>query len=64
MGLVVNADINNLTPIKAITEFSEEDLLYPLTATLNPIGAVLVGSHPDEPLDDKRVRLEIIYSSY
>ena len=64
LGLVVNADINNLTPLKAITEFSEEDLLYPLTATLNPIGAILVGSHPDELLDDKRVRLEIIYSSY
>jgi len=64
LGLVVNADINNLTPVKAITEFSEEDLLYPLTATLNPIGAILVGSHPDELLDDKRVRLEIIYSSY
>jgi hypothetical protein len=38
--------------------------LYPLTATLNPLGAILVGSHPDELLDDKRVRLEIIYSSY
>ena len=64
LGLVVNADINNLTPVKAITEFSEENLLYPLTATLNPLGTILVGSHPDELLDDKRVRLEIIYSSY
>ena len=64
LGLVVNADINNLTPLKAITEFSEEVLLYPLTATLNPLGAILVGSHPDAILDDKKVRLEIIYSTY
>ena len=63
LGLVVNADINNITPIKAVTE-SEEDLVYPLTATLNPLGAILIGSHPDASSEDKKVRLELIYSSY
>ena len=63
LGIVVNADINNITPIKAVTE-SEQDLVYPLTATLNPLGAILIGSHPDASSEDKKVRLELIYSSY
>lgn len=63
LGLVVNADINNITPIKAVTE-SEQDLVYPLTATLNPLGAILIGSHPDASSEDKKVRLELIYSTY
>ena len=63
LGLGVNADINNITPIKAVTE-SEQDLVYPLTATLNPLGAILIGSHPDASSEDKKVRLELIYSSY
>ncbi|MDB4326591.1 DUF4270 domain-containing protein [Flavobacteriaceae bacterium] len=63
LGLVVNADINNITPIKAVTE-SEQDLVYPLTASLNPLGAILIGSHPDASSEDKKVRLELIYSSY
>ncbi|MBT3543334.1 MAG: DUF4270 domain-containing protein [Flavobacteriaceae bacterium] len=63
LGLVVNADINNITPVKAVTE-SEQDLVYPLTATLNPLGAILIGSHPDASSEDKKVRLELIYSSY
>ncbi|MGY8922396.1 MAG: DUF4270 family protein [Flavobacteriales bacterium] len=63
LGLVVSADIDNLTPINAITD-SEEELVYPLTASLNPLGAVLIGSHPDTSSEDKRVRLELVYSSY
>jgi len=63
LGLGVNADINNITPIKAVTE-SEQDLVYPLTASLNPLGAILIGSHPDASSEDKKVRLELIYSSY
>ena len=63
LGLVVSADIDNLTPINAITD-SEEELVYPLTASLNPLGVVLIGSHPDTSSEDKRVRLELVYSSY
>ncbi|MGI9541077.1 MAG: DUF4270 family protein [Flavobacteriaceae bacterium] len=63
LGLVVNADIDNLGFLNAITE-SEEELLYPLSATLNPLGAVLIGSHPEATSEDKKVRLELVYSSY
>ena len=63
LGLVVNADIDNLGFLNAITE-SEEELLYPLSATLNPLGAVLIGSHPEATSEDKKVKLELVYSSY
>ena len=63
LGLVVNADIDNLGFLSAVTE-SEEKLLYPLSATLNPLGAVLIGSHPEATSEDKKVNLELIYSSY
>jgi len=39
-------------------------LLYPLSATLNPLGAVLIGSHPEATSEDKKVKLELVYSSY
>ena len=64
LGLVVTANIENPTAIKADVEEALEKIQYPLSATLNPLGAVLVGSHPDSTLTDKRVKLEIIYSSY
>jgi hypothetical protein len=64
LGLVVTANIENSTAIKAGEEKVLETIKYPLSATLNPLGAVLVGSHPDGNLTDKRVKLEIIYSSY
>ena len=63
LGLVVNADIDNLGFLNAVTE-SEEELLHPLSATLNPLGAVLIGSHPEATSEDKKVKLELVYSSY
>ena len=63
LGLVVNAEIDNLGFLNAVTE-SEEELLYPLSATLNPLGAVLIGSHPEATSEDKKVKLELVYSSY
>lgn len=63
LGLVVNADIDNLGFLNAVTE-SEEELLYPLSATLNPLGTVLIGSHPEATSEDKKVKLELVYSSY
>jgi hypothetical protein len=59
----VNADIDNLGFLNAVTE-SEEELLYPLSATLNPLGTVLIGSHPEATSEDKKVKLELVYSSY
>ena len=41
-----------------------ESLNYPVAATLNPLGTVLIGSHPASTLNDKKVKLELIYSSY
>ena len=61
---VQTANIENPTAIKADVEEALETIQYPLSATLNPLGSVLVGSHPDSTLTDKRVKLEIIYSSY
>ena len=61
---MVTGDIDNPFAIKARKSLDEKILNYPLAATLNPLGAVLVGSHPASNLNDKKVRLEIIYSSY
>ncbi len=64
LGLVVTADIENSIAIKARKAMDIETLNYPLAATLNPLGAVLIGSHPSSALNDKKVKLELIYSSY
>lgn len=63
LGLVVTANIENTAVIKA-SEEATDTFQYPLAATLNPLGTVLVGSHPDSTLEDKRVKLQIIFSSY
>ena len=64
LGLVVTGDIENPFAIKARKSLDEETFNYPIAATLNPLGAVLVGSHPASNLNDKKVKLELIYSSY
>ncbi len=64
LGLVVTGDIENPFAIKARKSPDEETFNYPIAATLNPLGAVLVGSHPASNLNDKKVKLELIYSSY
>ena len=64
LGLVVTANIENPFAIKAQKDLGLETFNYPIAATLNPLGTVLVGSHPNSNLDDKKVKLELIYSSY
>ncbi len=64
LGLVVTANIENPFAVKAQKELGLETFNYPVAATLNPLGTVLVGSHPNSNLDDKKVKLELIYSSY
>ena len=64
LGLSVTADIENPIAIKAFDNSDLEQIMYPLAATLNPLGTVLVGSHPDSLQIDKKVKLELIYSSY
>ena len=64
LALVVSANINDPSLVKATTALNEEEITFPLAATLNPLGVVLVGSHPEETLEEKRVKLELVYSSY
>ena len=64
LGLSVSGNIENPLPIKAKTGDQDLDINFPLSATLNPLGTVLIGSHPDSTSTDKKVKLELIYSSY
>ncbi|MFL2601555.1 MAG: DUF4270 domain-containing protein [Flavobacteriaceae bacterium] len=64
LGLAITGNIENPLTIKAKTSEEGLDIDYPLSATLNPLGTVLVGSHPDSTSANKKVKLELIYSSY
>jgi hypothetical protein len=65
LGLVVTGDINDNTILDAIKLSTDNSKIkYPRGATLNPLGSVLIGSHPEENLSDKKVQLELTYSSY
>ncbi|MDC3034587.1 DUF4270 domain-containing protein [bacterium] len=64
LGLATTGNIENPFTIKAKTSEEGLDIDYPLSATLNPLGTVLVGSHPDSTSANKKVKLELIYSSY
>ena len=64
LGLTITGNIENPFPIKAKTSEDGVDIDYPLSATLNPLGTVLVGSHPDSTSTNKKAKLELIYSSY
>ena len=64
LGMTVTANIDTPLIIRAINQDEDQEIRYPLASTLNPLGTVLIGSHPDSLQFDKRVRLELIYSSY
>ena len=64
LGMTVTANIDTPLVISAINQDEDQEIRYPLASTLNPLGTVLIGSHPDSLQFDKRVRLELIYSSY
>ena len=64
LGMTVTANIDSPLVISAINQDENQEIRYPLASTLNPLGTVLIGSHPDSLQFDKRVRLELIYSSY
>ena len=64
LGLVVSSNINDIFRKKAIIG-ENEFLNYPRSSILNPLGAILVGSNlPEEENNDKKVKLEIIYTEY
>ena len=64
LGMTVTANIDTPLIIRAINQDEDQEIRYPLASTLNPLGTVLIGSHPDSLQFDKRVRLELTYSSY
>ena len=64
LGMTVTANIDTPSIIRAINQDEDQEIRYPLASTLNPLGTVLIGSHPDSLQFDKRVRLELIYSSF
>ncbi len=64
LGIVVSANIEDSAVIRAQNQVGLEEIKYPLAATLNPLGTILVGSHPNSAIEDKRIRLELVYSSY
>ena len=64
LGITVTANIDTPSIIKARNQTEGEEIRYPLASTLNPLGIVLIGSNPDSLQFDKRVKLELIYSSY
>ena len=64
LGMTVTANIDTPIVISAINQDEGKEIRYPLASTLNPLGTILIGSNPDSLQFDKRVRLELIYSSY
>lgn len=64
LGLVVTANINDPSLVKGVNPSLTKDIFFPLSATLNPLGTLLIGSHPETTLEDKKVKLELIYSDF
>ena len=65
LGLVVTSNIDDDSLLSAFEKLSENSSYnYPRAATLNPLGTILLGSSPGEDLSDKKVQLELTYSSY
>ena len=65
LGLVVTFNVNDDTLLNAFEDLSEDSYYkYPRAATLNPLGTILLGSNTPESLSDKKVQLELTYSSY
>ena len=65
LGLVVTSNIDDDSLLSAFEKLSENSSYnYPRAATLNPLGTILLGSSPGENLSDKKVQLELTYSSY
>lgn len=64
LGLVVAANINDYSTIKARSMDESKEILYPTTSVLNPLSSVLIGSHPAEGLEDLKLELELIYTDF
>ena len=63
LGLVVTANINSVF-VKNAKLSDDQDIFYPLAALQNPLGTYLVGPNPPQELQDKRLKLEVIYTDF
>lgn len=63
LGLVVTANINSVF-VKNAKLSEDQDIFYPLAALQNPLGTYLVGPNPPQELQDKRLKLEVIYTDF
>ena len=63
LGLVVTANINS-TFVKNAKLSENEDIFYPIAALQNPLGTFLVGPNPPQELQDKQLKLEVIYTDF
>ena len=44
--------------------FEDQDIFYPLAALQNPLGTYLVGPNPPKVLQDKQLKLEVVYTNF
>lgn len=63
LGLVVTANINSIF-VKNAKLSEEEEVFYPLAALQNPLGTIIVGPNPPQNLQEKRLKLEVIYTDF
>ncbi|MEL0183600.1 MAG: DUF4270 family protein, partial [Bacteroidota bacterium] len=61
LGLVVSSDINNTINIEV--ENSDFMTFTPNSSAINPLGTVLIGPSPSSEKFEKRMRLNIFYTS-
>lgn len=63
LGLVVTSDINAIG-IKTARISETDEINFPVAAIANPLGTVLVGTHPPESLAHLSLKLEVIYTNF
>ena len=63
LGLVVTSNINAIL-VKNAKLAEEQDVFYPLAALQNPLGTFLVGPNPPQELQDKQLKLEVVYTNF
>lgn len=63
LGLVVTANINAIL-VKNAKLSEDQDIFYPLAALQNPLGTFLVGPNPPQELQDKQLKLEVVYTDF
>lgn len=63
LGVVVTGNIGDATLKKGFIDDANV-IDYPAAAVLNPLGTVLIGSNPGVENEDKKVKLELLYTAF